>query len=297
MANRALKGIGFGLIIQVGRVGEQRIPLLKRLICAHEDHVTESQLKQQDLQAARRCLDKWEVLVHDAGASIRDMQTAGIERYIVRLARNCTARHNELPPRKPKGRAPEYGKLVRPLSRTWKDRTIPATAPEMETHFDFEGRVIQVKGWQDVVRSDQKVAAENETYTIWMFVDPLYQDPLILGTNVVAKPRIIFCLYLDRWPVEQVPLVAKQLLGLERQFAFARASRHRLPGLALLAANILTYLAAVLLPIATGFWDRQPKRTPGRLRRVLAKLGFPKDYPLDGRLRKKGLSPSTYPRE
>jgi len=81
--------------------------------------------------------------------------------------------------------------------------------------------------------------------------------------------------------------VAKQLLGLERQFVFAPASRQRLPKLALLAVNILTYLAAVLPPLPTGFWDRQPKRTPGRLRRVLAQAGFPEYYPLEGRIRKK----------
>jgi len=81
--------------------------------------------------------------------------------------------------------------------------------------------------------------------------------------------------------------VAKQLLGLERQFVFASTSRQRLPELALLAANILTYLAAVLPPLPTGFWDRRPRRTPGRLRRVLAESGFPEDHVFDGRLRKK----------
>jgi hypothetical protein len=57
-------------------------------------------------------------------------------------------------------------------------------------------------------------------------------------------------LYLDRWSVEQVPLVTKQLLGLERQFVFAPASRRLLPELALLVANILAYLAAGIAPIA-----------------------------------------------
>lgn len=75
--------------------------------------------------------------------------------------------------------------------------------------------------------------------------------------------------------------------GPFRPFVFAASSRQRLPELVLLAANILTYLAAVLPPLPTGFWDRRPKRTPGRLRRVLAQAGFPEDYPLDGRIREK----------
>jgi len=81
--------------------------------------------------------------------------------------------------------------------------------------------------------------------------------------------------------------VARQLLGLKRQFVFAPASRRRLPELALLAANILTYLAAVLSPLPTGFWDRRPKRTPGQPRQVLAQGGFPEDCSLEGRIRKK----------
>jgi len=74
------------------------------------------------------------------------------------------------------------------------------------------------------------------------------------------KPESTFALYLDRWPVEQVPLAAKQMIGLNRQFVFAPDSCLRLPELALLAGNILTYLAAVLPPMPTGFWDQHPKK-------------------------------------
>ena len=87
--------------------------------------------------------------------------------------------------------------------------------------------------------------------------------------------------------VEQVPLAAKQMLGAGRQFVFAPESQQRLPELALLAGNMVTYLAATLPATPTGFWDRQPKPTPGRLRRVLARTPFPKSCPLPGRIRKK----------
>ena len=287
IANRALRGIGFGLVVQVGHVGEQRLPLLRRIVRAPNDKASESQLKYQVLRAVAEDLEENEVLTHDAGATIADMQVASVPRYVVRMALNCTARRNVLPPRKKKGRPPKYGELVRPLPRKYKGHTIPATPPDVETEFPFQGRTIRVQGWHNLVRANQKAAADNETFTIWVFFDPLHRDPLVLGTNLTVQPETVFLLYLDRWPVEQVPLVAKQLLGLERQFVFAPTSRQRLPELALLAANILTYLAAVLPPLPTGFWDRQPKRTPGRLRRVLAQAGFPKDYPLDGQIRKK----------
>ncbi|MCA9966016.1 MAG: hypothetical protein KC423_17310, partial [Anaerolineales bacterium] len=51
--------------------------------------------------------------------------------------------------------------------------------------------------------------------------------------------------------------------------------------------NVLTYLAAVLPPFPTGFWDRTPKRTAGRLRRVLATAKFPQEQLTNPKLRKK----------
>jgi hypothetical protein len=80
---------------------------------------------------------------------------------------------------------------------------------------------------------------------------------------------------------------AKQMIGAHRQFVFAQQSCYRLPELALLAGGILTYLAVALPPIPTGFWDRQPKSTPGRLRRRLARTDFPEDHPFLPQPRKK----------
>ena len=71
------------------------------------------------------------------------------------------------------------------------------------------------------------------------------------------------------------------------QFVFAPESCQRLPELNLLAGSIVTYLAATLPATPTGFWDRDPKPTPGRLRRLLARTPFPESYPLPERLRKK----------
>lgn len=286
LANRAIKGVGLALIAQVGNLGGQRIPLLKHMICAGQG-LSDQALKQQALQWASDHLGEHEVAIHDAGASVADMQQAHMKRYIVRTDLNCSARRNHLPARKPQGRPPEYGQKVRPLPRHWKNRTIAATKPDFWTSFQFDGRTVGVKGWRKLVRIDQKVAVDNETFSILVFSDPLYRKPLVLSTNIVAKPASIFCLYLDRWPVEQIPLAAKQMLGLHRQFVSAEASCLRLPALALLAGNILTFLAAALPALPTGFWDRQPKKTPGRLRRLLAQTDFSKEYACAGQLRKK----------
>ena len=94
-------------------------------------------------------------------------------------------------------------------------------------------------------------------------------------------------IYRDRWPVEQPPLAAKQMIGLQRQFVFASASCFRLPELSLIAGTILTYVAAVMPPVPSGFWDRTPQATPGRLRRLLEKADFPTSLFNDPQIRKK----------
>jgi hypothetical protein len=293
LANRALPGIGVGIVVQVGQISQQRLPILKQLVLAPAGDLSEAALQRVLLKQAGIGLGANEVLIYDAGASIAQVQAAGVARWVVRLARNTTARRAHLPAAKPSGRPAEYGARVRPLARHWKERTLPATPPDVRTSFTCHGQTIGVAGWRNLLRPDQKVTPAGSTYTIWVFRDPRYPQPLIVGTNLTAAPETIFHLYLDRWPVEQLPLVAKQLLGLHRQFVFSASSRARLPQLALLAANILTYLAAVLPAQPTGFWDRTPQATPGRLRRRLAQAGFPKDYRFGPRLREKS-SPTAH---
>jgi hypothetical protein len=87
--------------------------------------------------------------------------------------------------------------------------------------------------------------------------------------------------------VEQIPLSAKQMVGAHRQFVHNKESVQRLPELALLVGSILSFIAATFPAMPTGFWDREPKRTPGRLRRQLAGKAFPKDAQISGQLREK----------
>ena len=93
--------------------------------------------------------------------------------------------------------------------------------------------------------------------------------------------------YLDRWPIEGLPLTAKQMLGAARQFVFAPESRQRLPELALVAGAILMYIAATQPAVPTGFWDRTPQPTAGRLRRVLSAVHCADLQELPEQLRKK----------
>lgn len=293
LANRMLRGVGFGLVAEVGQIEGQRLPLLRKVIRAHPKELSDAKLKAMLLDWVGRHLADDEVVLFDAGAHIADMQAAAIKRYVIRLASNCTGRRNELPAYTGKGRPPEYGRRVRPLKRRWKKHTISATKPDFRTSFEHEQRTIQVLGWSELVSVDQKPHSGNETFSILVFSDPLYQQPLILGTNVSLQPVTAFKLYLDRWPVEQIPLAAKQMLGLHRQFVFAPESCQRLPELALLAGNVLTYLAAVLPPLPTGFWDRRPKKRPVACGESWLGLIFQKIASFPGNFEKSVQLPTT----
>lgn len=264
LIGRAVRGVGFGLVCDVGEVKGQRIPLLRRIIRTSQKDRSEAKLKADTLRWVKHHLAEDEVAIIDAGVELRDLQQINMPRYVVRLALNCTARRNYLPEYKGRGCRPKWGDKVRPLPRTHLGKVVEATPPDRCETFLFEGREIKAYGWLDLVLPTYKPGETSKTFAIWVFVDPLYKTPLVLGTNLQqAQPKTIFCLYLDRWPVEQIPLAAKQMLGLHRQFVFAPESCNRLPELAFLLGNILTYLVTILPPLPTGFWDRHPKKRQG----------------------------------
>ena len=147
------------------------------------------------------------------------------------------------------------------------------------------GRVIQAHLFDNPVLSEAAPGAPS--FRIVVILDPRYTKPLVLATNLRVSAYALWCLYRDRWPIEPLPLTAKQMLGAERAFVFGTESRHRLPELALLAGNVLSYLAATRQPVATGFWDRACRPSCGRLRRALSREDYSVLPLLAGPVRKK----------
>jgi hypothetical protein len=218
---------------------------------------------------------------------LADVQAAGLERYLLRLATNFTAHRNQPLPYGGKGRKPVYGERIRPLERSYKGKTITASAPDRVESWTENGVAMRAEIWEDLILPGVIPSPKAKTFRVYAIYDPAYTTPWLLATPLKLKATTVKAIYQDRWPVEQIPLAAKQMVGAHRQFVHADESIQRLPELSLLAGSILSYLAATAPLAPTGFWDRQPKRTPGRFRRMLMGKPFPQSYPLPRQLRKK----------
>jgi hypothetical protein len=284
-ADKALPAIVLAVVAAVGSVGKVRLPLVRLLLRAERSDRSEAELQRRALTQAGATLQADEVLVVDAGFGVASLLTGGVPRFVARVARNFTARRNVLPAYPGRGRRPAYGERVRPLPRTYKGRTIAASPPDATAQWVVAGRTIKAQIWDHLVLSTAKPGAA--AFRCAVIHDPRYQEPWVLATNLPVSASALWCLYRDRWPVEQMPLAAKQMLGTHRAFVFGGESRHRLPELALLAGNVLSYVAATSAAVATGFWDRCCRPTCGRLRRVLLRVNFSEVPVPEGPLRKK----------
>lgn len=286
-ADKALPAVVFGVVGRVGRVGPQRLALLTDVVRGELTDPSEAALEEKLLQRVVQHLEENEMPVLDAGFKPKALYEAGAERFVVRLAKNFTARRNFLPEYQG-GRPAEYGDIVRPLARSYKGKQIAATAPDRVETWQHLGLEFRAEFWYDLVLRECKPAAKNQTFTVVAIYDPRFEEPWLLACPLKLNGPDLWGFYQDRWPIEQVPLAAKHMVGSQRQFVFATQSCYRLPELAMLAGSILTYLAATLPPIPTGFWDRNPKRTPGRLRRWLGRTTFSDlSLALNSRIRKK----------
>jgi hypothetical protein len=293
-AGKALPAIPVGLVARVGSVGDQRLALPLAFVRADPaDPRTSTHERLLVRTAVAQCAAD-DVLVLDAGFGLALLQAEGATRYIVRLAKNSTFRRATPPVYRGRGRPPRRGLLVRPLSRRYKDRTVPATAPDHTARWEEDGVVLRAERWTDLVLPT--AGEDASTFTVVALYDPRYQEPLLLATPLALPPPALRALYPDRWAVEQIPLVAKQVLGAARQFIHAPETCQRLPEVALLAGVILSYAAATGPAIPTGFWDRRPMPTAGRLRRALARCSFPQDFPLPARIRAKASHTDHLPK-
>jgi hypothetical protein len=293
-AGKALPAIPVGIVARVGSIGTQRLGLPLAFVRADAKDPSPATHTRALLAAAIQALADDDALVCDAGFEIRQLQEAGATRYVVRAAKNVTARRAGLADYPGRGRPRERGELIRPLARTYRDHTLAATPPDHRVTWQEGDAVIRAEWWDDLVLPAAPVVGAPPLRLVVVH-DPRWTEPLVLATTLTISARALRDLYLDRWPVEQLPLAAKQMLGAARAFVSAPETCQRLPALALLAGSILTYLAATLPAVPTGSWDRRPRPTPGRLRRRLAHTVFPTAFPLPDRIRQKAAVTAHLP--
>jgi hypothetical protein len=284
-AGKALPAIPVGMVARVGSVGTQRLGLPLALVRADPKDPSTAAHERALLQAAVRAMTPADALVLDAGFEIRQLQDAKATRYVVRAAKNVTGRRATVVASTGRGRPRTRGELIRPLARAYQGRVLPATDPDHVDTWQEGDTVVRAAWWDDLVLPN--VPLTSPTFRLVVVYDPRWSEPLVLATTLPVSARTLRDLYLDRWPVEQLPLAAKQMLGAARAFVSAPETCQRLPALALLAGSILTYLASTLPAVPTTSWDRRPRPTPGRLRRLLARAVFPTSFPLPTHIRQK----------
>jgi hypothetical protein len=295
VARKALPAIPFGIAARIGTVGTQRLAVPCVLVRGEATDTSEAAMQRRLLQQTKERLAADEACVCDRGFPLRQLQDAGVSRYVVRAPINFTARRATLPVYQGKGRKPVRGALVRPLPRTYKGHPIAATLPDRRETWQLRhGRTtltLTASCWDDLVCAEARPGAP--TFSTVLIHDPRFDEPLLLNTTLPLTGAQLHAFYRDRWPVEGLPLTAKQMLGAARQFVFAPESRQRLPELALVAGAILMYSAATQPVQPTGFWDRAPRPTSGRLRRRLATVHCADLEGLPAQLRKKA-SPTAH---
>jgi hypothetical protein len=292
-AGKALPAIPVGRAARVGSAAGRRLALPLAFVRAAPADPTPAAHARRLVRAAVRQRATAAALVLEAGFSLTLRQAEGARRYVVRVAKNSTFRRATPPASGGRPRPPPRGAVVRPLPRPCRGRPIPATAPAQRATGQEGGALRRAAVWADLVLPDAGAAAP--TFAVVAVHDPRHREPLLRASPLPVAPRVLRDLYRDRWPVEQVPRAARQMVGAARQFVHAPETCPRLPALALRAGRVLSHVAATAPAIPTGFGDRRPQPTPGRLRRSLARRPFPQDFPLPARIRAKAAVTAHLP--
>jgi hypothetical protein len=103
------------------------------------------------------------------------------------------------------------------LARTYAGTEIAATTPDRVVTWQEDGRQIRAELWTNLILPGVVPDPENPTFQVVAIYDPQYHHPWLLATDLPLAPPTVKALYHDRWPVEQIPLAAKHMVGAHRQ--------------------------------------------------------------------------------
>ena len=127
------------------------------------------------------------------------------------------------------GPQPVYGEKLRPLERTYKGKTIATSAPDRVETWIEDGVEMRAEIWESLVLPDVVPGPKAKTFQVYAIYDPAYTTPWLLATPLKLKAATVKAIYQDRWPVEQIPSAAKQMVGAHRQFVHAQKASSACP--------------------------------------------------------------------
>jgi hypothetical protein len=202
-AGKALPAIILGIIGRAGQVGQQRLLLPLDFLRADPSQLQEGGLIQAIIAKARQLMQSQDVLVSDGGIPLELILTERIPRYIIKLARNFTARRAYPPEYEGQGRPAKRGLIVRPLARSYNGCLIPATPPDRCEEWEEEGLILRAEIWDHLVlrRTRADAMADAPTFSVIAIHDPRFTKPLLVATPLTLAARHVRQLYLDRWLV------------------------------------------------------------------------------------------------
>lgn len=306
-AGKALPAITFGILGAVGKLNAQPVTLPLKIIRGQDQAAqSDAVLMRRLIKATVSEVTSDDVITADRKFSPQELLESGCDAIVIRRPKNMTLRRTQVAAYKGRGRRPVHGEIVRPFARTYRGKTLPASQPdETQTWQEMHaGQKVTVTAdvWRGVMPMPQKgwtdqhhTLVKQATWTAIVAHHPAFKEPLVILMTVDFTAHQARQVVRARWGIEQPPLVAKQLLGGHRQFVHAPEMCFRLPELIFVAAAALTYLAATADPIPTGWWDKHPKPTAGRLRRELSKLAV-SDFPCPPQLCKKNSTTRHLPK-
>jgi hypothetical protein len=152
-----------------------------------------------------------------AVVKLAGVHTAQIERYLLRLATNFTARHNQPVIMSVKAASLSIVRKFAHLpaltrARPSRPLRLIEWRPGRKQAFPCEFEI-----WKDLVLPGISLGAEAKSFRVYAIYDPVYTTPWLLATSFKLKAVTVTAIYQDRWPVEQIPLSAKQMVGADRQ--------------------------------------------------------------------------------
>ena len=124
---------------RVGCVGSQRLALPLTIVRAEADDPRPGTPERLVVRAADHQCGEDDAVVLDAGFGVALLHEEGAARYVVRCAKNSVFRRAAPPPYGGRGRPATRGEIVRPLSRAYKGRLIPATPPDRTETWEEDG--------------------------------------------------------------------------------------------------------------------------------------------------------------